>query len=162
MALTKQTKCHKLLSLLLSRPKLRERGGLDGLIWGGTAALATHDWEPRSPSRVHIAAAVQHAQAQHLSQPEVELEKTKENNSARGERERGDTKALGECLKDAQLCPFLYFSTPAIPRWDPPFQSRTASHALPSSTCAPLQNTSSSPSTGVYCRTRNTCVVCTE
>lgn len=55
------------LCLLPSRPELRERGRLDGLIRGGTAAVATHDGKPGSPSGVHFAAAIQHAQVHHMS-----------------------------------------------------------------------------------------------
>lgn len=63
-----QTKAekNKHLRLVFGRPELRWRGGLDGLLRGGAAAVAAHDWKPGGAAGVHFDAAIQHAQAQHM------------------------------------------------------------------------------------------------
>lgn len=126
-----------------SRQKLRERGRLDGLIWGGTAALATHDWEPRSPPRVHADAAIQHAQVQLMSSARAQAERMKEDNRGRGEGQRSGVKERGEDWwsgtvknKENSEGSKTHEGTEAVPLPTsfPPFRSRllsrTASHAL--------------------------------
>lgn len=60
-------KLNQIFVLFSSRQKLREWGGLDGLVRGRAAGLAAHDRKPRGSSRVHSDAAVEHAQVQHMN-----------------------------------------------------------------------------------------------
>lgn len=131
-------------SLFPSRQKLRERGRLDGLIRGGTAAVATHDWKPRSPSWVYSDAAIEHAQVQHMSRAEAQTERIKEINRG-GQRQRRDVEAWRESWKSRMVKKNKTAKDPGLkcsyrnrgrrsPYFLPPFRSlllsRTASHAL--------------------------------
>lgn len=62
-----QNKASTFVLPLHSRSKLWERRRLDGLIWGGTARMATHDRKPRGAAGVHFAPSLHHAQMQHMS-----------------------------------------------------------------------------------------------